>query len=107
MTRYRLYIDEVGDPSLKNSGDPNHRFLSLTGVVVDLAYAQRQMYPDLETLKVRYFDSHPDEPVVMHRKEIVNRRPPFQALRDRAIEAAFYKASETACGSLWVLSANS
>ena len=91
MTKYRLYIDEVGDPSLKNSGDPNHRFLSLTGVIVDLAYVQRRMHPDLEALKSRYFDSHPDEPVIMHRKEIVNRRPPFQALRARAVEAAFNK----------------
>ena len=89
MPRYRLYIDEVGNPDLRNSENLHHRFLSLTGVIIDLAYVQRRMHPDLEALKVRYFDSHPDEPVIMHRKEIVNRRPPFQALRDRAVEAAF------------------
>ena len=89
MPRYRLYIDEVGNPDLKNSENLNHRFLSLTGVIIDLAYVQRRIHPDLETLKACYFDSHPDEPVIMHRKEIVNRRPPFQALRNRAVEAAF------------------
>ena len=89
MTRYRLYIDEVGNPDLKNSENLNHRFLSLTGVIIDLTYVQRRIHPDLEALKTCYFDSHPDEPVIMHRKEIVNRRPPFQALRDRAVEAVF------------------
>ena len=29
MPRYRLYIDEVGNPDLKNSENLNHRFLSL------------------------------------------------------------------------------
>ncbi len=33
MTKYRIYIDEVGNPDLGSSDDPNHRFLSLTGVI--------------------------------------------------------------------------
>jgi hypothetical protein len=32
--KYRLYIDEVGNPDLGASADPNHRFLSLTGVAI-------------------------------------------------------------------------
>jgi hypothetical protein len=36
--KYRLYIDEVGNPDLGASTDPNHRFLSLTGVALDLDY---------------------------------------------------------------------
>jgi hypothetical protein len=31
-SKYRLYIDEVGNPDLESSHIPNHRFLSLTGV---------------------------------------------------------------------------
>jgi hypothetical protein len=29
--KYRIYIDEVGNPDLESSDNPNHRFLGLTG----------------------------------------------------------------------------
>ncbi len=35
------------------------------------------------------FGSHPDDPVILHRKELVNRRGPFACLRDPAVNAAF------------------
>jgi len=85
----RLYIDEVGNSDLKASRDPNHRYLSLTGVILGLDYVDRVVAPEIETLKRRYFTTHVDEPLVFHRKELVNRRPPFQALRDRKIEEKF------------------
>ncbi len=85
----RLYIDEVGNSDLKASRDPNHRYLSLTGVTLGLDYVDRVVAPEIETLKRRYFTTHVDEPLVFHRKELVNRRPPFQALRDRKIEEKF------------------
>lgn len=84
-----MYIDESGNPDLRNSDDPNHRFLSLTGIIVDLSYVAHTLYPEMEALKSRYFGSHPDDPVIFHRKELVNRRHPFQALRDIRIEYAF------------------
>ena len=34
--KYRIYIDEVGNPDLASSENPNHRFLSLTGVILEL-----------------------------------------------------------------------
>ena len=37
--KYRIYIDEVGNPDLESCDDPNHRFLSLTGVIVALDYS--------------------------------------------------------------------
>src|SRR5437016_5157416 len=37
-TVLRMYVDEVGNADLKASSDPNHRYLSLTGVVIDLDY---------------------------------------------------------------------
>ena len=33
--KYRIYIDEVGNPDLDSSEHPNHRYLSLTGVIFD------------------------------------------------------------------------
>jgi hypothetical protein len=77
-----MYVDEVGNPDLESSDDPNHRFLSLTGIIIDLMHVQNCVHPEMESLKQRYFGAHPDEPIILHRKEIVNANPPFTALRD-------------------------
>lgn len=87
--KHRLYIDEVGNADLNASGDPNHRYLSLTGIIVELTYVQKILFPHLEALKNRFFGSHPDEPICLHRKELVNRQPPFAALRNPETERAF------------------
>jgi hypothetical protein len=37
--KYRLYVDEVGNPGLSASlQHPNERFLSLTGVIIELGH---------------------------------------------------------------------
>lgn len=89
MTKYRLYIDEVGNPDLGNAGNPNHRFLSLTGVIIDLKHVEERVHPEMEGLKRRYFKSHPDDPIILHRKELVNKKPPFTALQDPTTEKDF------------------
>lgn len=89
MPKYRLYIDESGNSDLKNSDNPNHRFLSLTGVIVSLEYVAEKMHPEMEDLKWRYFGSHPDEPIILHRNDLVNRRRAFQALSDSQVERRF------------------
>jgi len=80
--KYRIYIDEVGNPDLESSDNPNHRFLSLTGVILELDHVESIVHPQMETLKAKYFRSHPDEPVIFHRKEMVNAKPPFECLKD-------------------------
>ncbi|MBX3405035.1 MAG: DUF3800 domain-containing protein [Phycisphaeraceae bacterium] len=87
--KYRLYIDEVGNADLGSSDDPNHRFLSLTGVAVALDHVDKVIHPELESLKRAYFGSHPDDPIIFHRKEMVNAHPPFAALADDATRSRF------------------
>ena len=87
--KYRIYVDEVGNPDLESSSNPNHRFLSLTGVVLELGYVQRTLHPEMEKLKTTFFKSHPDEPIIFHRKEVLNAKPPFTALRDATIRQRF------------------
>jgi hypothetical protein len=87
--KYRIYIDEVGNSDLESSDDPNHRFLSLTGVVLGLDYIKDTLTPDVENLKRKYFDTHPDDPIIFHRKELVNKKFPFQALKEPSVESAF------------------
>ncbi len=82
MTKYRIYIDEVGNPDIGSSDNPNHRFLSLTGVILDLRYVESVVHPQMEALKTKYFHSHPDDPIIFHRKEMVNAWPPFETLKD-------------------------
>lgn len=84
-----MYIDEVGNPDLKSSENPLHRFLSLTGVIVDLAYVSKTLFPQVEKLKFKYFNSHPDDPVIFHRKELVNAKHPFEALRNENVKNQF------------------
>ena len=89
MGKYRIYIDEVGNSDLESSSNPNHRFLSLTGVIVDLEYVANILHPQMEQLKSQFFDQHPDEPIILHRKEILNAKPPFSCLKDKTVRKHF------------------
>lgn len=47
-----MYVDEVGNADLLlSSDDPNHRFPSLTGVVIELGHVEESVYPQVEALK--------------------------------------------------------
>lgn len=89
MNKYRVYIDEVGNNDLKSSENPNHRYLSLTGLIFELNYVKEVVTPSLEKLKQKYFPYHPDEPIILHRKELVNKKYPFNALKNPEIEEQF------------------
>ncbi len=80
--KYRMYVDEVGYASHKNCQDELYRYLSLTGVIIDLAYVKETAAPALDQMKRRLFDPHPDEVVILHRNDIVRKRPPFECLFD-------------------------
>ncbi len=90
--KYRLYVDEVGNSDLNASRDHNHRYLSLTGVIMALSHVQSVVFPAVEALKTEFFNSHPDEPLILHRKELVNKRYPFHSLRDPEIERRLQRA---------------
>lgn len=89
--KYRLYIDEVGNPDCKSSGNDNHRFLSLTGVILHQDYVTTHLHPQMEKLKNDFFNHHPDEPLILHRKDILNANPPFEILKDEYEQDRFNK----------------
>ncbi|MBS3946487.1 MAG: DUF3800 domain-containing protein [Melioribacter sp.] len=89
MKKYRIYIDEVGNNDLGSSDNPNHRYLSLTGLIFELDYVGKIVTPSIERLKQKYFPYHPDEPVILHRKEIINKKYPFNSLKDARVEDNF------------------
>jgi len=82
-----MYVDECGNPDLESSDNPIHRFLSLTGVIISLDYVREILNPQIESLKTKYFGSHPDDPIILHRKEVLNAKYPFEALRDKKYES--------------------
>jgi len=89
MKRYRLYIDESGDHAYGEIEDPTKRYLGLTGVIVEGESYRTQFQPALEQLKQTHFPHNPDEPVVLHRTDLVNRRGPFWRLRNPQNEQRF------------------
>ena len=66
----RLYVDEVGNPDLRSSDKADHRYLCLAGVVFNLDYVKNVLNPEIESLKTIFFGSHPDEPIILHRKKL-------------------------------------
>lgn len=86
---FRMYVDEVGNHDLKSSEIPNERFLGLTGVIMTKDDARTVLRPAIESLKEECFGSHPDDPIILHRKEISSRKYPFDALRNAEVEERF------------------
>lgn len=87
--KYRLYVDEVGNSDLKSSTHQDHQFLCLTGVAFDLDYVNNTLFPQVEEFKRKYFGSHPDDPIILHRKELLHKKPPFSVLQAPRIEKEF------------------
>ncbi len=92
---YRLYIDESGDHSYGRKEKERYprlekrdkRYLGLTGCIFKLDYYREEFVPTLESFKRDFFD--PDEQVILHAKDIIQRRVAFHILRSKDIAARF------------------
>lgn len=90
MDKYRIYIDESGHANLDNANNPNERFLSLTGVIINLNYVNKFFHDDMENFKKGFFNyDYDDPPIVFHRKDILNGIGEFKILKDPKIRANF------------------
>jgi hypothetical protein len=76
----RLFIDEVGNDDTRSVSE---RYLSLTGIITKTHGHDRRITPAVEALKAKFFGHDPPRKVVvLHRREIVRREPPFDCLWD-------------------------
>ncbi len=86
--RYRLYLDESGDHVISKLDEIGHQYLCLLG-----CWFNNQVYvrfhQEMEALKRRHLSYHPDDPPVLHREDIVNRRGSFGVLNDPQKASAF------------------
>lgn len=92
MSLYRIYIDEVGNHDMQHADDPNQRFLGLTGVILRGDYVTQVLQPEMMKIKAEFFPSDPDEPVIFHRKEMINKEGPFHVLWDDDVKERFNMA---------------
>jgi hypothetical protein len=89
--RMRLYIDESGDHSFRSisGAEWRKRFLCLFGCTFETTYYETTFCPRLKKFKAKHFGEHPDERVILHREDILHKRPPFHELQDPDKERRF------------------
>lgn len=86
--RFRIYLDESGDHVYRATQESAHRFLGLLGCWFNNA-DYLLFHEALEEFKKRHFHHHPDNPVILHREDIINRRKVFKILQDDQKRAEF------------------
>ncbi|HOC52321.1 MAG TPA: DUF3800 domain-containing protein [Caldisericia bacterium] len=108
MKNYRLYIDESGDHSygkmcrqstFKNDESVSiyypelekndKRYLGITGCIIEMELYRESFEPKLEELKQKHFPYNPDDPVILHRQDIVYKHGPFHSLKRPKREKEF------------------
>lgn len=90
--QHRLYIDESGDHTYTNSKDPEKRYLGLTGCIFEASYYRKGFQPAFEKFKRVHFTYDPDDTVILHRKELINKQGHFSQLIDKSREKNFNMA---------------
>lgn len=87
--RYRLYIDESGDHTFGDLDASAKRYLGILGCFIESEYYRQTFQPDFEKLKQKFFPHSPDDPVILHRREIIDKSGRFWRLRDLETEKDF------------------
>ena len=83
---YRIFIDEVGNHDMRSSGQPTERYLGVTGVIMRLEYEQGVLTASLNQLKTTFFGN---TAIVLHRRDIIDRKPPFDILKNAETQNQF------------------
>jgi hypothetical protein len=82
-------VDESGDHNYLNLDKASGRYLGLTGCIIEQEAYRTTIFSALEALKQKHFPYNPDEPVILHRTEIVSRNGPFWRLREPKVRIDF------------------
>ena len=85
MYPWRLYIDESGDHTYKHVDDLEKRYLGLTGVLFPKQRYDDDAQPRLEEMKQSIFRYDPDDPPILTRSDIRNRKRWFYVLQDAGL----------------------
>ena len=75
----RMFVDENGHQTLKGDlANNNNRFLCLSGIIMPLT-GHYDLGLALDDLKLKHFGA---KEIILHRRELVSAKPPFEALLD-------------------------
>ena len=86
----RLYIDEVGNHAINESLPENERYLTLFGIWTDFDSMVNSIQPEMNEIKLEFFQTDPDSPPIFHRKDISRFRGPFSVLyKDKELRQRF------------------
>jgi hypothetical protein len=81
-----MYVDENGHHYLRGDlSNNNNRFLCLTGVIMRLS-AHDLLKEQLNELKMQCFET---KDIVLHRRELISGKPPFEKLQDDTVRNHF------------------
>jgi len=86
---YRLYLDESGVHAYSHLHRLSQRFLALLGVWFRRRDDYVALADSLNEVKRKIFGPRPDDPVILHRADIINTRGPFEVLRDDRVRSDF------------------
>jgi hypothetical protein len=89
---YRLYVDEVGTDDLGHLDEDHERYLSLTGIAMKIDDARDDLTPKMNWIKTTVFGHDADDPVIFHRRKIVQRKQAFGILNDETKRDLFDRA---------------
>ena len=85
----RMYVDENGHQSLKGDlSNPSKRYLCLTGIIMPIKEHDEVLTHELNNLKLRFFHS---TEIILHRREIISAKGPFECLVDPDVRDRFNK----------------
>ena len=85
----RLYIDESGNHGYGDLVSSGGRYLGLTGLIIDSDQYRLTFHPGLETLKRNAIPHDPDYPVILHRRDIIDRKVAFKVLQSPTMRQEF------------------
>lgn len=88
MSRHRLYFDESGTHCSTKVETVHERYLALCGVIFEEG-DYREFQTHWESLKRAFFGGDPDEPVILHRKELMGKSGLFSVLDDPVTHRKF------------------
>ena len=88
MSRHRLYFDESGTHCSTRVETVHERYLALCGVIFEDGDYQA-FQSEWERMKRSFFGGDPDEPVILHRKELMGKSGLFSVLEDEVKHRKF------------------
>jgi hypothetical protein len=81
-----LFLDESGDHNLAKI-DPQYPVFVLGGIIIEQAYAEGVIQPELDSFKRDLFGT---ENLILHTSDLTRNRAGFERLKDRDFRAEFY-----------------